>query len=1073
MLRIWLSRNRKANARRIFEEICSRKEKGQILLVPEQFSHMAERQLCKAGGASINRYAEVLSFSRLASSVFSAIGGSAETQTDSAGKLLMMSLAVEQVRSRLKLYGNCAEKPTFLLKLIDTIEELRSFCITPQRLREISLELSGALAVKMEEFSLLMESYEAVCANLGQNPETRLTRLLHALDGSDFADGKRIFIDGFSDFNGVEREIIGQLLCSGAEIVVSFHCDDLNASTQQFSAARKAAKELIRMASLQNEQVQITKFEDEERSELGYLSTNLFAGGNTPYEGETTQLAFIDGSNPNDECRIAAGEILKLIQNGARLRDITIACADYENYRHVLESVLRRAKIPAYYAGDTDILQQSVIHMLLSALEAATDGMETDTVLSYLKSGFLSIPRDRCDRLENYILLWNIQGKQWEQEWKKNPFGLSKEANEKSNRLLALLNEDREKYIQPLICLRDALRGAKNTAQMLVAFEQFMEQIQLNEQLQRMAQRLQEENDLQKAQEYAQVYAIVCSLLEQMYGVLGKSVRAPEAFYQIFRTALSQCSVGTIPAALDRVSVGSLRSQRRSDSKYLFLLGANEGAFPSAQSNHTLLSDMERTSLMEHGIGLAPTTTSGLERELAAIAGVLEGARERLYLGSNVGKESYYLLRVRLLFPKAEKFTDDTDLIIRSEQDYLNYLMSEHEADAAAALQSERMAELQKAKRYAIGNLEPDTVRKLYGESLRLSSTKIDYMASCRFSHFLRYGLNAKLRKPVQIDKSVFGTFVHDVLEHTSRQIMDEGGFHVVTMERALQIAEIYMERYLCENLGDLWETEREEYLFRRSMAEVRDVLSQLWKELSVSEFEPKWFELDFGMGGTMPSIKIAGQKITAELEGKVDRVDIWRNGEKVYVRVVDYKSGSISFDFERILHGLSLQMLLYLFALRQSGAHLLNEPLHCAGVLYFPAKMQRVTLDGKYDKKSEEKQQEAKRRIGLVLDHEDVLWAMEPNEKPIFLPKGNSTATSEQFEKLEEFVMQTVGKLADTLAEGNILANPYFISEYYNACAKCDYNEICRNKAEQEVLLPIKEISQFWQEVEGKCADG
>ena len=52
-------------------------EPGQILLVPEQFSHEAERTLCQVGGDGISRYAEVLSFSRLWNRVAAAYGGAA------------------------------------------------------------------------------------------------------------------------------------------------------------------------------------------------------------------------------------------------------------------------------------------------------------------------------------------------------------------------------------------------------------------------------------------------------------------------------------------------------------------------------------------------------------------------------------------------------------------------------------------------------------------------------------------------------------------------------------------------------------------------------------------------------------------------------------------------------------------------------------------------------------------------------------------------------------------------------------------------------------------------------------
>ena len=1073
MLRLCLSTDRKANSAMLLHELCEKKKPGQILLVPEQFSHTAERKLCEFGGATINRYAEVLSFSRLASRVFTAVGGSAETQTDASGKLLMMSLAVENVRSRLKLYGTSAEKPAFLLKLIDTLEELRSYCVTPQMLRQASTDLSGVLALKMEEFALLMESYDSVCANLGQNPESRLTRLLHALDGSDFAQDKCFYIDAFLDFNGVEREILATLLNGGADITVALCCDDLHSSALQFSAARATAKELWQIASKQGIETRISVLEEKADRPLSALKTRLFGGETAAQTEQTDQIIFIESGDETEECSIAAGQILKLIESGVRYRDITVACADYETYRFELETVFRRAEIPAYYAGDTDILRQNVIHMLLSAMEAATGGMDTQSVLYYLKSGFLRIARDRCDRLENYVLLWGIRGSQWEREWVKSPFGLSEGSEEKSQALLSALNEDRVAFVMPLIRLREGLHSAKNTAQMVLALNRFLDEIELNEQLHSMTQQLQQHGQLQRAQEYAQVYAIICAVLEQMYGVLGSSVHTPEAFCDLFRTALSQCSVGTIPATLDSVSVGSLLSQRCSDSKYLFLIGANEGAFPSAQTNATLLSEKERTSLLHYGIGLNPSVTGGLERELAAMVGVLDVPTQRLYFGGVNGRESYYLLRAKKLFPNTAKCTDDRDLIVRSRRDYLNDLLSHPEQIDGARSLREKAQKLVAAKDHTMGRLTETTVKALYGKTLRLSSSKIDTLASCRLSHFFKYGLKAQERKPAQVDAAVFGTFVHDVLENTSRQVMQEGGFDAVPLERVLQIADERMEIYAREMLADLWGSERAEYLFRRSFSEVRGVVTQLWREMSVSQFRPQWFEMKFGKGQLMPSVKIVGEKMTAELEGVVDRADVWRSGDTVYVRVVDYKTGKTTFEPEKILHGIGMQMLLYLFALRRSGAHLLDRPLTCAGVMYFPASVKKVVLEERFDAKAEEKRREAERRSGMLLDNAAVLQAMEPGEAPIFLPKKDSLATSEQFDLLEDYVLRMVAALADELASGEIKPNPFYISDKYNACAKCSYAEVCGAEIDKRWISPIKEMNEFWQAVEEVCTDG
>ena len=585
--------------------------------------------------------------------------------------------------------------------------------------------------------------------------------------------------------------------------------------------------------------------------------------------------------------------------------------------------------------------------MLLSALEAATLGMETENVLSYLKSGFLPVPRERCDRLENYILLWNIRGGLWEKEWTMSPNGVQTEPDASAQRRLQSLNEDRQLLIVPLLRLRNSLRGAKNTAQMVLAFYHFTETISLRQQLDALAEELYGEGNLRKAQEYSQIYTIVGTVLEQIYGVLGETVRTPDEFYRMFRTALSQASVGTIPAALDCVNTGSLMAQRRCNTRYLFILGANEGFFPAARSNETLLSDRERVQLTELGVGVSPSGGGRIDREIAAIAAVLDGPTQRLYLG----KEAYYCRCAKTIFPNARVLRDDRELILRSRRDYLNCLVSEEMEIGEENPVKEQADRVMAARNYDMGNLSRETVQALYGKVLHLSSSKIDRMASCRFSYFLQYGLRAKERKPVRMDAPLYGTFVHDVLEYTGRRTMEEGGFREVPLERVMAFAEEEMERYTRENLADLWESSRAEYLFRNTFDEVRTVVKQLWKELSDCEFDPKWFELEFRDRSKMPGIQIVGREMTGELEGIMDRGDIWRSGNKVYVRIIDYKTGKQQFDYNKVLNGLGLQMLLYLFALCREKNILPGTELTPAGVLYFPARVELIRLTDRQDK--------------------------------------------------------------------------------------------------------------------------
>ena len=90
MLQILCGPDRTANSMRILDQICENARAGvagQILIVPEQYSHETERALCARGGDTISRYAEVLSFTRLAARVFSVCGGVCEEYLDENGRV--------------------------------------------------------------------------------------------------------------------------------------------------------------------------------------------------------------------------------------------------------------------------------------------------------------------------------------------------------------------------------------------------------------------------------------------------------------------------------------------------------------------------------------------------------------------------------------------------------------------------------------------------------------------------------------------------------------------------------------------------------------------------------------------------------------------------------------------------------------------------------------------------------------------------------------------------------------------------------------------------------------------------
>lgn len=1069
MLRLWFSPLQQACNDRVISEICSLAASGvsrQILIVPEQFSFDTEYALCREGGDTIPRFAEVLSFSRLATRVFSVVGGAAVQTLDKSGCLIAMAGALEQVRSRLKIYGSYITKPEFLLQLLQISDEFKSYGISCDAIRRIGPTLSGTLAEKMDELTLIMEAYDAVCAASKLDPSSRLDALCTALAESDYAAGREIFISGFSDFTAQELQVIGELMRYAENVTVTLCCDDLLQGQNVFSVVRDTAAELTRLARRYEIPAEQLAVKPSPRPDcLSHLSRHLFSAALPVYEEAADEICLSDGASVSEECLRAASHIQRLLLQGCRLREIAVACTD-STYLPTLESTFSRYEIPCYFAGDTDVLRESVLRGVLAAVEAASMGMRPEAVEEYLCAGISPLSSDDCDRLKNYAYLWNIRGSLWAQEFTFDPMGYGNRNNAEAEQQLRVLNDARRTAILPLLTLKDSLLSAKNTAKQVLAVNCFLEQISLRERLDSRAQALASQDRLQQAQTCSQIYDILVDALEQIYGVLGETVRAPEDFCRFFRATLSRHSIGTVPATLDCVHIGQLAAMRGTSAKHLLLLGATDGLLPNGAPSASLLSDRERKTLTQLGLTLAPDTGARVERDLLCAYLVMTAPSESLYVSCRKDEACYLYARLKELFPKC-RYDSSMPLPVRPLQAAADALQHGVELSGLPVLADAADLLRQRAS-HTPGTLSAEAVEALYGKRIYLSASKIDLFASCRFAFFLRYGLRAKKQMQAREDPTVFGNFVHDVLEKTARQVMAEGGFHTVTEERLDALAGSYMEQYIREQLNGLADkTTREVYLFRRSLDEVRSIVRNLWQELRQSDYIPEGFELEFS---GEDAISAAGQDAVGLVVGKIDRVDLYRADGRTYLRVIDYKTGKKDFDYTDILSGIGLQMLIYLYALQAQGEERFGSPVIPAGVLYFPARVD-VSAASKVESKAEAERQSAFRRKGLLLEDAVSLSAMAPDGiRPTLIDdSAENLASAAQLESLRKFVFRKIADMTDAICSGSVAPDPYTRGDESSSCRFCEYRAVCHVDSGSIPFRSLKktDADRFWAEVD------
>jgi len=1065
----------------------------QLLLVPEQYSHDTERRLCKTLGNIASNRAEVLSFTRLYSRVCDRAGGGAEPGLDAGGRLLLMRAAVKEVGENLTVYRNPSRKSSFLSGLIEVVDECKRYQVTAAQLLGASDEIGGLEGEKLRDLGLIFGAYDALTARIAADPRDRLTRLAEGIKTCRWPSGCGIWVDGFTDFTPQELQVLKALLEQGNDLTVALTCDALDGEDDDvFSAARRTAHTLLRLARDTGMQTRVETLNEfgGRADALLHLERNLFAHPGQVWEGDCPEIAVFAADSIRSEVEYAAATIRELVrEKGWRYRDFAVAARDFNKYARQVESVFDLYGVPLFLSTVSDILEKPILTLITAALDTVSGRYQYEDVFRYLKTGLTDLTDAERDLLENYVITWEIRGSRWTQkeDWSMHPDGYGLTFREEDTVALKRLNASRRKVAGPLENLR---RNKDKTGRgYAVALYAFLEEIRLPERLTARAAELEGAGERKLADEYRQLWEILTGALEQCALLLADTEMDLQEFASLFKLVLSQYDVGTIPVSLDRVTAGDAPRLAHKRAKMLILLGADDGSIPAVETSRSLLTDVDRDLLAEQGLELAPRLTDKLSREMTIVYTACAIPAERLLVtwpraGEKPGEErrpSFLVERLGLLYPKAAFLGEGSlngEFRLCAPGPALE--LAGRDEMAFAALNelkdySGRTARIWNAAQLRRGNLSRPAVEGLYGQRLSMSATRMDSCRSCHFSYFLRFGLKAKARQTAGFHAPEYGTFAHAVLEHVLTAVSNGDTRDVK------ELTEEAVTRYVKEELGGMaGETPRFRYLFERLKTTVAFVVENAVEELQSSEFRPMAFELGFGAGKQLPPIEVSKDGLTVSVTGFVDRVDGWKKDGRLYLRVVDYKTGRKSFDFTDIQNGLSLQMLLYLFALSKPG--LLGKDPVSAGVLYVHAK--DVLFSGTRSVTDEDcckKAEDLLRRDGLILDEEEVLRAMEDwgNGAPRFLPlkvnkagelKSDYLVKTEQMGKLSRKVMETLEQIAAEMAAGNIDADPYWRSPEINACRWCDYAEACHFEecfGDKKVWQKPVHAKEFWEKLD------
>lgn len=1066
MLR-YLTGPRRALAPRLYEELREALASGReslLVLVPEQYTLEAERELMDALNLPGSFRLQVLSPGRLCRLAFEQAGYPQPVRIDERGRVMLLHDALSRLGNELTWYRGAQHRRGFTELAAGQIKEFKQAGQTPESLEKMAGELGeGALAQKLRDLSRIWTVYEQSLAGRFMDGEDEVREAVSRMPDAPGLRGARVWAHGFELVSQTLGSLLVGLCGAGCEVtlLLGLENDEHAPDAYTYQPVRDALGKLDRLAAasgVRRERVRLEWTAGEgAKADLLHLERQLYAYPCRPYEGAPEHVRMMLCANPMQEAMAALAYARRLSrEKGWRYREMAIVLVT-PGYEQALRQAAELYRIELFLPENRSAERHPLAQYLLSSLKVVARGWQEEEMRLLMRTGYSPLTPDEADRMSNYATVWGLSGKGWLRSLTQGDF--------------EEIEPLRARLVEPLERLSGALQAAQDDVQaQLTALWGLLQDSGSYQRLLDEQKRLTELRQLSAANESAQVWNRIVGALDQLHALLSGSRLTPNDLYELLSQSLAASDIKPLPQSGDALVAGALNRLRGHDLKAVIFLGCAGG---DSAGESGLFQPAERQALeRRRGLWLSPDAFSRSRLGALDMKAVLSLAREEaLFLyaqsapdGTAVAPGALigWIRRALPALPVLGGVTRESEMAdwLYEAPEAAFYLlpakMSAHEltetdAKALRALGSlpeyrERLHALSRAlrRRTLSEPLGEELARRLYNGPRRVSVTRLETFAACPFKHFMQYGLRPEPVEPVTLDARSEGMFFHEALERflreaalpVTRELLES------SMDRMDEVTESLISELMDGALG-------EDPILRARGKRLRGIARRAARtaarQLSGSKFEPLAFELDFGRNR---ELVLKTHRGDVPVEGRIDRVDQWNDGQHRYLRVIDYKSGNNQIDLVKLYWGLQLQLIVYLAAaLRQSDAT-------AAGVFYFHVQDPTLRTDEREESVVERLREDKLRLTGLFLNDPEVLKAMAPDfERSIALAtnkdgsvrKSDSALEEGDFSALVDYSLRVAAELTEQILAGRTDVAPARIASSFDACRYCEYLSACQ----------------------------
>ena len=937
-------------------------------------------------------------------------------------------MAVGEVMTRLQRVGalQCFTTITGIgnnaRSIYETLAQLSASEITPEVLKESATLLpDDMLKKKVLDLSLIYDGYTEFLRENGLVDESKYLSLLPGkIRKEGVLKGVNVFFLGYNSFTAQAREAIRAVLETAANVIGIFCCGEeeiyANRGVQSFT-----------MVCSEYGKVQVRDVGKPLQGEAEILRKGLFNPIRTGVKVETENILLFEADDKTAEAEYVATKIRRAMSGHTylRYRDISVLVPDVASYALPLKKAFSEYGIPYFIDEKKSLRRHPVSRFLLDCFRVVRERFSPIAVQSLTQNVLFG----ESDEYRNYLYKFaNYRG------GAKRPI---KDGDAVKGYNRKALENARERVLLATSGIKASGHGrdyCRAVRKILVDFDVQNALVALENTI----------DDVAQKGYLAQIDKALEGVLTEAELLTGDKEMTVAEFEAVLKNGLEATEISLIPVKVDAVFIGDITDSRIEKATVLFAMGMTESV-PRASADTAIVSDKEIARLAEVKAMMEPTVAEvnlraresvclnlcsftdtlhisyplaadGSEPSLSDVFRYID----RLFVEVNGGKlprrkkllPSDFAYKCSAVAPAIRQLLiEKSEYEAKREDTRLQY------SSLFTALDKLSVTEKDDYLAERGGQVCVQRGEELFFHDGKVSPTGLESYFNCPFKNFAERGLELKEREEATVLAVDTGNFIHELLQITTKEVS-----RFETEEELRAFAHEVGSKLLQKSIYLMQQdTASGEVFSDKLLQEGVDVAAAAYRQIKNSDF----------------LVEKAEELISADyFNGKVDRVD----GTNKYVRIIDYKTGTIDDSATSYYTGQKIQLQLYMSELK-------GERIP-AGVFYFPASVNYASDDeGRF------------RMRGFINGSEEALLCgdkglsqVAETVKSEYFPaalknsaKAKRVMDEETFRDFIDYSVHVARQGCKELKAGYVAASPYDKScEYCKYGGMCGFNKDC-----------------------------